>query len=156
VAAEILTDFPDRFQPGAELLLSGPGSRQTLCLESVWFHQGLAILKFKGLDDIRAAETLLGRRIEIPLAQRRPLPSGAVYLSDLVGCAVWEDEAFLGTVESVEQTGAVPLLQVATAQGELLIPFAEEICRSVDEKRKEIRVRLPEGLRELNQKGSDE
>jgi 16S rRNA processing protein RimM len=156
VAADILTDFPERFQPGAEMVLSGGGAPATVCLESVWFHKGRAILKFRGVENISEAESLVGRVIQIPLADRRPLPAGTVYLSDLVGCAVIEEgEAgvkTLGRVESVEVTGAAPLLQVITTRGELLIPFAEEICRNVDVARKEIRVRLPEGLKELNRK----
>ena len=156
VAAEILTDFPERFRAGAELLLSAGESLQTVYLESIWFQKGLAILKFRGFEDISAAETLVGRHVRIPLSERNPLPPGMVYLSDLVGCGVIEhDEAegtVLGQVESVEETGAAPLLQVLTAEGELLIPFAQDICTKVDVEKKEIRVRLPEGLKELNRK----
>ena len=156
VAAEILTDFPERFRAGAELLLSGESSLQTVYLESIWFQKGLAILKFRGFEDISAAETLVGRQVRIPLSERIPLPRGMVYLSDLIGCAVIEQDETerkaLGLVESVEETGAVPLLQVHTAEGELLIPFAQDICTVVDVERKEIRVRLPEGLKELNRK----
>ena len=151
VAVEVLTDFPERFQPGEEMLLCGASEAQTLLVESVWFHKGLAILKFQGIENISAAETLVGRQIQIPLSDRKPLPPGVVYLSDLVGCAVLEEGKSLGRVEAVENTGAAPLLQVLTAQGEILIPFAEDICPTVDVERKEIHVRLPEGLKELNQ-----
>jgi 16S rRNA processing protein RimM len=152
VAAEVLTDFPERFQAGTEMALSGGGAPQTLYLEGVWFHKDRAILKFRGIETISQAETLVGRGIQIPLADRRPLPPGMVYLSDLVGCAVMEEGEILGKVESVEDNPAAPLLQVLTAQGEILIPFAAEICRTVDVERKEIHVRLPEGLKELNQR----
>ena len=63
-----------------------------------------------------------------------------------------EEGKILGRVESVEDAGATPLLQVLSAQGELLIPFAEEICRTIDVERKQIHVRLPEGLKELNRR----
>jgi hypothetical protein len=47
---------------------------------------------------------------------------------------------------------------VRTAEGELLVPFAAEICPRVDVEKQEIEVRLPEGLRELNRevRGADE
>lgn len=154
VAAEILTDFPERFHPGAELLLLERGSRQKLSLESAWFHKGLANLKFQGFNDISAAETLVGREIQIALSDRKPLRRGEIYLSDLVGCEVWEDGKVLGKVETVEQTGGAPLLQVLTGSGELLIPFAEEICRTVDIERRQIHVRLPAGLKELNERSA--
>ena len=44
------------------------------------------------------------------------------------------------------------MLEVATAQGELLIPLAAEICTQIDTDAKRIEVRLPEGLREVNAK----
>jgi 16S rRNA processing protein RimM len=158
VAAEILTDFPERFQAGEDVLLMRFGNRETLGLEGVWFHKGLTNLKFRGFDSISAAETLVGAEIQIPFADRMPLDPGEVFLSDLIGCSVLEEGSVLGQVlghvESVQQTGAAPLLQVRTTEGEMLIPFAEEICRTVDIAGKQIHVRLPEGLRELNQKGS--
>ncbi len=152
MAAEILTDFPERFEPGQELLLWDETARQQVVLEESWLHKGLVILKFRDVETISAAETLIGREIQIPRSSRRPLPPGAVYLSDLVGCAVREGDRLLGTVEAVEETGAVPLLKVPAAGGELLIPFAESICSKVDIERQEIQVQLPEGLKELNRK----
>ena len=150
VAAEVLTDFPDRFQAGQELWLSNGATWQKRLLEGSWFHKGRAILKFAGCDSISEAETLVGLWIGLPRSERHPLPAGVVYLSDLVGCDVLENNQRLGTVEGIEETGAVPLLKVGTADGELLVPFAQEICRSVDVEKKEIRVWLPEGLKELN------
>lgn len=154
LAAEIQTDFPERFEPGAEVVVFNGRAREKRTLEGVWFHKGLANLKFAGVDSISAAEPLVGGEIQIPLASRKTLAPKQVYLSDLVGCAVVEvgaaAEELLGTVESIEETGAAPLLNVLTADGELLIPFAEEICRKVDVGAKRIEVRLPAGLRELN------
>ena len=150
VAAEILTDFPDRFQSGQELLLSDGTTSQLGFLEGTWFHKGRVILKFRGCDSIAAAEALVGLWIEVPRSERRSLPPGAVYLADLIGCVVRENGRTLGTVEAIEETGATPVLNVRTAEGELLIPFAEEICQTVDIEKREIQVRLPEGLKELN------
>ena len=150
VAAEILTDFPDRFQAGNELWLSDGSASQPRVLEGSWFHKGRVILKFLGCDSITAAEALTGLWIEIPRSERRPLPPGIVYLSDLIGCVVRENGQTVGTVEAIEETGATPLLNVRTAEGELLIPFAAEICQTVDVEKQEIQVRLPEGLQELN------
>jgi 16S rRNA processing protein RimM len=89
--------------------------------------------------------------IQIPASERRSLAPGKVYLSDLIGCAVIENGFVLGTVKSVEHTGAAPLLNVGVGDGELLIPFAEEICTNIDLQQRQIQVQLPEGLKELNQ-----
>ena len=82
------------------------------------------------------------------------LPAGKYYVTDLIGCDVWQAEARLGAVRDVQFTGeeapGTPLLVVETLQGELLIPLAEEICRRLDVAARRIEVVLPEGLRELN------
>jgi 16S rRNA processing protein RimM len=155
VSAEVLTDFPDRFDAGAKLLLWDGTAAESQLLEVSRFHKGRMILKFAGCDSISTAELLVGRWIVVPQSARRPLPAGAVYLSDLIGCAVREGSEALGIVEAIEEAPGAPiLLRVRTAEGELLIPFAEEICETVDVHQKEIRVRLPEGLRELNCKAA--
>jgi 16S rRNA processing protein RimM len=151
VAADILTDFPDRFGAGEHLLLSSGDTLEPRLVETSRFHKGRVILKFAGYDSIEAAETLIGRWIVVSRESRRALPPGVVYLADLIGCAVREMGQTLGVVEAVEETpGAPPLLRVHTAAGELLVPFAAEICRTVDVGKREIEVDLPEGLRELN------
>jgi 16S rRNA processing protein RimM len=150
VAAAVLTDFPERFHAGAEMALAGPGARQTVTLESAWVHKDRMILKFRGIESISDAEKLRGLEIQIPVSERKELPPGAVYLSDLVGCTVMEEGEIMGKVESVDDSAPVPLLEVASAHGEVLIPFAEEICKTIDLERKQIHVRLPEGLKELN------
>ena len=154
LAAEIQTDFPERFEPGSEVVVFDGRAREKRTLEGVRFHKGLANLKFAGVDSISAAEPLVGGEIQISLAERKTLAPDQVYLSDLVGCAVIEvspaGEEMLGTVESIQDTGAAHLLNVLTPEGELLIPFAQEICPKVDVAAKRIEVRLPEGLRELN------
>jgi 16S rRNA processing protein RimM len=160
VAAELWTDFPERFQPGEALWLSGEGLPEAVAeavvLEQSWMHKGRIILKFRGVDTISAAETLVGRWVLVPRSARWPLPPGAVYLSDLVGCAVLEGEEVLGIVEGIEETGAVPLLKVNRDGRELLVPLARDICSSISPEKKEIRVRLPEGLQELNEPKASE
>lgn len=151
VAADILTDFPDRFGAGEQLLLTDGSGVEPRRLETSRFHKGRVILKFAGCDSMEAAETLIGRWIVVPRESRRALPPGVVYLADLIGCTVRERGQTLGVVEALEETiGAPVLLRVRTAEGELLVPFAAEICRIVDVRKQEIEVRLPEGLRELN------
>jgi 16S rRNA processing protein RimM len=159
VAAEILTDFPDRFASGARFLLAkdsetGADPREYF-LEDAWFHKGQVILKFAGVENISEAEKLLGSDVLIPRTDRKPLPEGSVYLDDLIGCRVLQERMELGRVADWEDTGGGILLHVdprdqQSAGEELLIPFVQEICFQVDVASGEIHVRLPEGLLDLN------
>lgn len=155
VAAEILTGFPDRFQSLEEvLLLTGSEPPRTRRLEKAWPHKGRIILKFQGVDTIDEAERLRDHQVVIPREERVPAPPHHHYVYELVGCRVLEhtreSSKELGTVEGLERTGGVDLLKVKTPEGELLIPFAEAICRKIDITARVIEVELPEDLADIN------
>ncbi|HEV2182643.1 MAG TPA: hypothetical protein VGR39_03080, partial [Candidatus Acidoferrales bacterium] len=95
-----------------------------------------------------------------PLSERVPLAAGSYFVTDLIGCEVFQSTATeastkLGDVRDVQSTGesvaGTPVLVVATPHGELLIPLATEICTRIDTAARRIDVVLPEGLRELNE-----
>jgi 16S rRNA processing protein RimM len=155
VAAEILTDFPERLTRLKKAALwDGKAAPQEVAIRSCWISQsrgGQAIFHFAGADSISSAEKLVGLEVQIPFSERATLPSGSYYVSDLTGCEVCEREgATLGRVSDVQFTGGTPLLVVDSPRGELLIPLAQEICVRVDTTARRIEVVLPEGLRELN------
>lgn len=178
VAAELLTDFPERLAKTPEVYLGdGAGAREPrrVGLSSFWMdrnHRGQGIFHFEGCGSISEAEKFRGEYVFLPIEQRVTLPAGQYFVSDLVGCSVFENAAeeahpvasspcsmasapaLLGTVRAVQFTGedvsGTPLLEVDTARGELLVPLAEEICICINPQGRRIDVRLPEGLRELN------
>lgn len=155
VAAEILTDFPERLKKlKTAALWDGRAEPINVAVRSCWISQsrgGQAIFLFDGSDSITSAEKLVGLEVQIPFSERMALPSGSYYVSDLVGCEVREkDGEALGRVSDVQFTGAAPLLVVGSPRGELLIPLAQEICVRVDIAARQIEVVLPEGLRDLN------
>ncbi len=158
VAAEILTDFPDRLTRLKEVYLwDGTRPPRRITVRRCWLHQDRAIFHFEGCDSISEAEKFTKLDVQLPLEERLPLPQGRYYITDLMGCAVIENTsrgARLGIVKDVQHTGeavpGAPLLVVETAAGELLIPLAEEICVRIDTTARCIEVVLPEGLREMN------
>lgn len=160
VAAEILTDFPQRLAEMREAWLAGErGAPRRAKIISCHMHLGQAIFLFEGVQTISQAEALRGLEVQVPLEERAPPGLGRYYISDLIGCQVWEEgaTAALGVVQGVQRAGeersALPeswVLAVGAPAGEMLIPFAAEICTRVDIAARRIEVRLPEGLRELN------
>jgi len=73
-------------------------------------------------------------------------------VSDLVGCVVLDHGREIGRIEDVQfGAGEAPLLLVRDATTRLLeVPFAEAYLGSVDVERKQVRMKLPEGLLEVN------
>ena len=156
VAAEILTDFPERLPNLSEVWLAdGRGAPRRVGVQRCWLSMsrgGQAIFHFAGVETVEAAEQLRGCEVQIPLEQRAKLDPGNYYVGELIGCEVWEAgaAAAMGAVRDVEFPGGVPLLAVETSEGEVLVPLAAEFCVRIDIKAKRIDVALPDGLRDLN------
>ena len=157
VAAQILTDFPERLPKLREVWLSGGNIEpRRVRVQRCWLatsRGGQAIFHFADVNSVEEAERLRGLEIQVPIEERARLAAGNYFVSDLVGCEVWEAGASsaLGFVRDVEfPGGAAPLLAVDTKQGEVLVPMAAEFCRKIDVAAKRIDVTLPEGLRDLN------
>ena len=173
IAAEILTDFPERLTKLREVWLwdSSADTLQQISIERCWLsvaRGGQAVFKFAGADGIEDVEKLRGLEVQVPLSERMELPVGSYYISELVGCEVWEGalsaadladsgedkgQSKLGVVSGVQESGT-PVLEVDTPDGEVLIPLATEICRMIDVGARKIEVVMPEGLKELNRRDS--
>jgi 16S rRNA processing protein RimM len=179
VAAELLTDFPERLKNLSEVYLGDAAiSREPrrVGLASFWTdrnHPGEGIFRFEGSASISDAEKFRGEYVFLPIEQRVALPAGQYFVSELIGCSVFENfpedskapasspcslasaPALLGTVSSVQFTGegvsGTPLLAVDTCRGELLVPLAEDICTGINVVARRIDVSLPEGLRNLDE-----
>jgi len=152
VAADILTDFPGRFEGLGELIAVFPGGlRRRLALEGHWLHGDRVVLKFRGFDTPEEAAALAGCELAVPEAEAVELEEGAFYDWQLEGCRVETvGGRQLGTVSEVLHTGGeAPVLVVSGPEGkENLVPLAESICVGIDVGRKLIRVDAPEGLLE--------
>jgi 16S rRNA processing protein RimM len=151
VAAELHTDFPERFQKGSCFCALARDSKQReVKLESSWPHKGQIILKFAGIDSISDAEKLVGCELQVPASERAKLEAGSAYVNDLIGCVVFHGEREIGTVRDVQfGAGEAPLLVVKGIK-DYDIPFAEAFLRDVDVARKQIHMLLPEGMLEVN------
>ena len=151
IVAELLTDFPDRFEDVEELILVSPqGGRTTKRLEDYWFQNDRVILKLADYNDVEAAKELVGFEFAVPESERVPLPADHYYDWELEGCTVKVGAESIGTVKSVLKTGGTEILVVADEnEKERLIPFADSIVVEVDAANKTIVVDPPEGLLDL-------
>jgi 16S rRNA processing protein RimM len=168
IAAEIHTDVPERFAVGMKLFaLSSAGrakemlgqaakAERVLEIEGLWPHKGLLILKFSGVDSISDAETLIGAELQVPSKERAELEQGWTYVSDLIGCTLFDHGKEIGRIEDIQfGAGEAPLLIVAgKAEGGNVakydVPFAEAYLEGIDLVRRQVRLKLPEGMLEIN------
>lgn len=169
--AELLTGFPELLSStdGVYIVPSGasspsPDAQRTL-VESQWMptgrNAGRVVVKLAGCDSISAAELLAQSELMIPASERPALEEDAYYISDLVGCALYDGEKPAGEIIDVEFAtspdgrvrleDAAPLLVVrmegAPEDAEpVLVPFVRAFLTSVDTVGKRVVMELPQGL----------
>ena len=147
------TDFvAERFQQGARVWTRVDGREQALTIVDARVEGRRPILAFEGYATVEASDALAGAELRVPESSLQPLPEGSYYLHQLVGCRVETTEgALVGTVSRVDGGAGAAVLVVDGAGGEVLVPLAQEICVGIDVEARVIRVRMPEGLLELNE-----
>jgi len=147
------TDFPEqRFRPGAEIFVQRDGAAAPLTIAAVRFQHERPVLAIAGVESMDAAEALAGLELRVPVDTLAALPDGFFYRHDLVGCRVEVGSGNrIGTVREVEGTIGTSRLVVDGANGEILIPLAVDICRTIDVSGRRIVIEPPEGLLELNE-----
>jgi 16S rRNA processing protein RimM len=152
VVADLLTDFPDRFEELESLIGIGPDKAQrSLQIEEKWFHGNRLVLKFADFNRIEEARDLVGFDLAVPATERVRLASDSFYEWELAGCRVETISGqHIGEVKEIMRTGGVEILTVVDQTGrEMLVPMASDICVDIDIENKLIRIDPPEGLLEL-------
>jgi len=175
VFADLLTDFPERFAERKKLFLlretadsstrnspaipvrsaqAATGPREVELVHH-WPHKGGIVLHFAGIESINDAETLSGLLVVLPETERAPLGEGEYYISDLVGCSLFDvasgTPVLVGVIDDVDRSaGPIALLEVKGKQGEILVPFANAFIKVVDITAKRVEMALPEGLVDVN------
>src|SRR5688572_26047711 len=151
IVAELLTDFPERFENREELVMVSPGGERKIGrLEDFWFQNDRVVLKLADYDDVEKAKELVGFEFAVPESERVPLPADHYYDWELEGCTVKVGSEDIGHVSSVLKTGGAEILVVNDEGGkERLIPLADSIVVKIDAANKTIVVDPPEGLLDL-------
>jgi len=151
VVAELLTDFPERFEELDQVVMVSPnGEQQTRSIEDFWFQKDRVVLKLEGCDDVDAAKELIGYEFAVHESERVQLEDDEFYDWELEGCTVKVGDESIGQVRSVMKTGGAEILVVSDETGkERLVPLAAPIVVEVDPAAKTIVVDPPEGLFDL-------
>jgi 16S rRNA processing protein RimM len=124
-----LTDFGDRFDAGANLLLEG-------CQRQVeWSREGQPglVIKLQGIDNRTMAELFRGRYLEVPDEEMKALEPGRFYHHQLIGLAVETSSGLrLGVIEEILERPANDVWISREGSIEHLIPATRDAVIEVD------------------------
>lgn len=130
VKVRIETDFPERFEDQEEVWLQPANGKGRMArIESVRFHQGVALIKFEACDDRTCAEELRDAELMIDKTELKELESGQFYVHDIIGLDVYTTGGeHIGQVTDVLQ-GAGNDVYV-TPRG--MIPAVKQFVKEID------------------------
>ena len=124
-----LTDFLDRFDPGASLVLEG-------CARQVEWSRGTPpgiVVKLSGIENRTLAELFRGRYLEVPDEETRKLEEGRFYHRQVVGLAVFTSSGErLGVVAEILERPANDVWISREGTIEHLIPATKDAVLEVD------------------------
>jgi 16S rRNA processing protein RimM len=124
-----LTDFADRFDAGATLLIDGAERHVE------WSRKGQAglVVKLRGIDNRTIADLYRGTYLEVSEAAVRPLAEGHFYHHQVIGLAVLTSSGKqLGTIAEVLERPANDVWVSREGVVEHLIPATRDAVVEVD------------------------
>ncbi len=143
---EILTDFPERLKPGAEVYLGE--DHQSVKIAGCRGDLHRFLIRFEPYTNIDQVGGLRNQMIYASVANLPALPADEFYAHQLIGLQVITDEGReLGQIEEILETGANDVLIVRSPSGvELLIPHIRQVVLQIDLKLGQMHVHLIPGL----------
>jgi 16S rRNA processing protein RimM len=129
-----LSDVPDRFVT-LKVAYLGP-QHVPYTLSGVRPYKGdMLVLKFAGIDDANAADTLRNQDVAIPLEELAKLPPDFYYQHDIIGLQVlhMRDNREVGTIVDIWSTGGSDIYVLKGNDGQqILIPATKEVIKQID------------------------
>ena len=144
------TDDPKRFKKLKNVLLDTGKGMKELTIVQVKFFKNMVILKFKDHDKIEDVMSYKGKSLYVTRENAVKLKKNEYFIADLIGMQVYtEDDALLGTLNDVLQTGANDVYEVDLPDGrQVLIPAIRQCILDVDVENNKMKVHLLEGVLE--------
>lgn len=151
IRVRILTDYPERLQPGKTVYLGRSADQQTaksLVLSRVRLHGDYGIMQLEGIDDRNDVEHWRGLFLMIPIDEAVPLDEDEFYAYQLIGLTLLDESGHvIGEIRDIMETGANDVLVVASSEyGEILIPDIPGMWLELDFDEGFATARLPDGL----------
>ena len=142
------TDDLNRFDRLKEVILDTGRERINLQVQGVRYFKNMAILKFKGIDNINDVEKYKGKDLLVTRENAVPLEENEYYIADLIDMEVYnEDGSRIGILNDVMQTGANDVYVIALENGkELLLPNIDQCILDVNTEENKMTVHVLEGL----------
>lgn len=147
VKVEPLTDDLRRFDKLEYIYIKNADKILPYKIGYVKYGHGVVYIKLEGINSMDDAKTLAGEYLWVDRKHAAPLPEGAYYVGDIIGCRVYTtDGRYLGWVKDIFSTGSNDVYTIFDGRREILIPAIKDVIKSVDIDAERIIIEPMEGL----------
>jgi len=142
-----LTSFLDRFRSLKQVRILIGQNAQRVDVRAVRYDSRFVFFSLGGVDSPEAADGLRGGFLQVPEAERHPLPAGSFYQYELIGLSVLTETGVpVGQVSEVIETGGNDVYMVRSDAGEYGIPALASVVRKIDLAGRQMIIRPIPGL----------
>ena len=151
VLIKLDTDQPELYDTMESVFLEMDHGLVPFFIERIRRHKSqLLRIKFENTSDEASAQSLIGKKVFLPLSQLPELTGKQFYYHEVIGFVV-EDSRHgpIGTITGINDTTAQALFVIEHNGKEILIPLNDKFIVSVDRRAKKVLVDTPPGLIDL-------
>lgn len=148
------SDFPDWLLTRKRIFAEINGSIVPWQVTSARMQRDRLVLQVAEISDRNRVEELRQTSLFVTEEEAQAAISDTDYFynSDLIGMKVFEDGQEIGEVRDVIEMPAQNLLEISSEDGVFHLPFVADLVLDVDLDARVMAVKVPVGLREINQK----
>ena len=145
------TDDVTRFEGLDFIYLDSGKEMLRFDIQNVRYFKNMAIIKFKGINDINDIEKYKGKDLYVTREQAVPLEENEYFICDIIGAKVITDDGvLLGELYDVLQTGANDVYVVRDEnKKEVLLPVIPSCILDVNIEEKIVKAHIMPGLLDL-------
>ena len=132
-------DGPEFLTPFGRVRIEGKNYAVVACR----IQKTCNLLKLQGIESMEQAQAMRGKTVEV---YREDAPADLVFVAELLGTSVYEDDRLIGKVVDVLDYPGNKIY-IVKGEYEYMIPAVKEFVLSVDVPNDRIQVRIIEGMR---------
>jgi 16S rRNA processing protein RimM len=136
------TDDPEQLRRIKRIFVGDEPAARTLV--GVRFHQGMALIRIKGVANPEQGAALRGQTVRISGKDARPLEPGEFYYYQVVGITAYDETGeVVGTVSDILETGANEVFVITPAGGgkDILLPNIPDVVLDINSAERRMTVR---------------
>ncbi|MES2795103.1 MAG: ribosome maturation factor RimM [Bacteroidota bacterium] len=143
-------DNPAEYSDIEGLLIEKNGELIPFFVERIRINQDKAIVKFEEINSIEEAQLLVKKTLYLSLDQLDELSDDQFYYHEIIGYQIVDEQkGKLGIIKTIYNQPHQDLISMDYKEKEILIPISHEHVLNANHEKKELYVKLPEGLLEV-------